>query len=218
MIRQCHVPHCSNPTASRYSPYCRHHKSVLRRHGATGQSGIRKVELGPYLSRLRARVAKNPDSPLWPELDLAWRTIVADATATANRQVGNRYERSAAHEILNIDADAPVREIVLTALALFIMWHDRPGRFVDDRAFRMQLARRIRALSSRHRGSRYDHATGRQHHIYRELTPKAGAIIGHKLALVFGFAGLQLAKLEEEECKAAEKSRTTIINSIKDLK
>ncbi|MDQ0134070.1 hypothetical protein J2T08_001988 [Neorhizobium galegae] len=143
---------------------------------------------------------------------------MSDARAISDRRVGNRYERSAAREILNIAADAAPHDIVKTALAMFMMWRDKPGRFSTDAAFRMQLARRVRALSSRHRGSVYDHSTGRQRPIYREMTPKAGAILGHRLAMGFGLAGLQLAELEERERKQAQQSRQSIMDAIKELK
>lgn len=216
--RTCAVPHCQNPTTSEYSPHCKRHKSVNRRHGAPNQTGVGKGELNPYLAMIRARIAKNPDSPLWPELDHAWAALVSDARHVSEKRVGNRYERSAAHEVLNIAADAPTREIVITALAMVILWRERPGRFADDRAFRMQLARRVRALSTRHRGSAYNHATGRQRPVYREMTPKAGAILGQKLAATFVFTGVQLAELEERDRQAAEKSRATIITAIRELK
>lgn len=216
--RTCRVPRCGHPAASAYSPYCRRHKSTLRRQGATQQTGIRKSELRPYLKAVSDRVAKNPESPLWPELERIWDGIASDARAISKRRVGNRYERSAAREVLNIAADAAPHDIVRTALAMFIMWRDKPGRFSTDAAFRMQLARRVRALSSRHRGSVYDHSTGRQRPIYREMTPKAGAILGHRLALGFGLAGLQLAELEEYERKQAQQSRQSIIDAIKELK
>lgn len=216
--RICRVQRCGNPAASAYTPYCRRHKSTLRRQGATQQTGIRKSELRPYLKAVNDRVAKNPDSPLWPELERVWEGIVDDARAFSSKQVGNRYERSAAGEILNIASDAAPHEVVTTALAMFILWQDRPGRFSTDAAFRMQLARRVRALSSRHRGSVYDHSTGRQRPIYREMTPKSGAILGHRLALGFGLPGLQLAELEARDRQAREKTRTTIIAAIRELK
>ncbi len=217
-FRKCLVPNCDHQVASAYSPHCRRHKSTLRRQGATQQTAIRKSELRPYLKAVSDRVARNPDSPLWPELERIWDGIASDARATSERRVGNRYERSAAREVLNIAADAAPHDIVRTALAMFIMWRDKPGRFSTDAAFRMQLARRVRALSSRHRGSVYDHSTGRQRPIYREMTPKAGAILGHRLALGFGLAGLQLAELEARERQAKEKTRTTIIEAIRELK
>lgn len=216
--RTCTVPHCQKPTTSEYSPHCKHHKSTNRRHGAPDQTGINKTELNPYLERVQARISKNPNSLLWPNLDDAWAAITEEATAVSNKRVGNRYARSAAHEFLNINADAQPREIVITALAMFILWHERPSRFVDDRAFRMQLARRVRALSTRHRGVAYNHTTGKQRPVYREMTPKAGSLIGQRLALAFGFAGIQLAELDKRDRQTAEQSRQSIIDAIKELK
>ncbi len=215
--RQCAVPHCGHSAASVYSRYCRHHKSRHRRQGSPNQSSISKTEIKPYLAVVRSRIARNTDSPLWPELDRAWGIVVSDARVVTEKRVGNRYERSAAYEVLNIDADASTREIVTTSLAMFILWHQRPGRFADDGAFWMQLARRVRALSSRHRGAVYDHATGQQRPVYREMTLKAGIILGRRLASAFGFAGLKLAELEERDRQEAEQSRQTIVNAIEEL-
>ena len=66
--------------------------------------------------------------------------------------------------------------VVATVLAMVLMWHDRPLRFRTDDDLRVQIARRVRALSSRHVGLRYDHRTGQQIRVYREMTPKAAAL------------------------------------------
>lgn len=112
--RTCRVPRCGLPAASAYSHYCRRHKSTLRRQGATQQTSIRKSELRPYLKAVSDRVARNPESPLWPELERIWDGIASDARATSERRVGNRYERLAAREVLNIAADAAPHDIVRT--------------------------------------------------------------------------------------------------------
>lgn len=108
-------------------------------------------------------------------------------------------------------------EIVITALAMFVMWRERPDRFADDRAFRMQLARRVRALSTRHRGSRYVHATGQQQAIYSESTPKAGAILGISWRWL-SKPRYSVGRIEERERRSAEEAKQTIINAIKELK
>jgi hypothetical protein len=161
---------------------------------------------------------KNKDSPLWPQLDAIWATIVADAEEEVGRKVGNRYQRSAAYEVLNINSDCPAREIVTTALAMFVFWHDRPHRFRSDDAFRLQLARRVRALSHRHTGLAYSHRTGKQTRVYREMTPKAGGIVGRKLASAFGAVGLQLAALDERDREEARKADEAVASAIKELK
>lgn len=142
--RLCAVPECGSPAASDYSRHCRRHKSTLRRHGATGQRGITKAELAPYLARIEARIAKNPDSEAWPLMETAWAAIVAEANVNANRRVGNRYERCAANEIAAIGSDCTSNEVIGTVLAMILFWHDRPRRFASDEALRVQIARRVR--------------------------------------------------------------------------
>ena len=218
MIRTCKVRNCGAPAASRYSPHCRRHKSVLRRQGDPDQTAIRVIELAPYVRLVRRRVARNPDSPLWGHLEDRWRVIAEEAGAVASSAVCSRHERAAAAELTNIDADCSAQEVVIVVLAMFILWRERPSRFQSDRAFRLQLARRVRALSGRHSGLRYDHHTGTQKRVYREMTPKAGAILGHKLALSFGSTGLQLAALEERERERARQTAEDINHAIKELK
>lgn len=216
--KTCRVPHCGEPTSSRFSPHCLRHKSVNRRQGAPDQKAISTAELKPFRDRVKTRIEKNGDSPLWAHLDALWGTITAEAREEVSRRVGNRYERSAAHEILNLDADSTAREIAVTALAMFILWHDMPWRFRSDNAFRLQLARRVRTLTSRHTGRWFDHRTGTQKHIYREMTPKAGTIIGQKLSRAFGAAGVKLALLDERDREEARNVQEAISTAIRELK
>lgn len=218
MSGTCRVRHCGAPKASQFSPYCRRHKSTKRRQGAPDQTAITVTELKPFRDRVQARMAKNEGSPLWANLDDQWASLAFEARADADRRVGNRYQRSAAHEILNIDADSTAREIAVTTLAMFVLWHDMPSRFRSDAAFRLQLARRVRALSGRHVGQWFDHRTGNQKRIYREMTPKAGDIIGQKLSCIFGAAGFHLALLDERDRENARKAKDAIATAIKELK
>lgn len=217
MHRTCRVPSCGAPTSSRYSPHCRRHKSTLRRHGGTTQTAISKAELGPYVARVNRRINRNPYSPLWSILDDAWGQAVADARVTATSTIGNRYQRLAAHEVLNLAADASPREIGTTALAMFMLWHDRPTRFESDRAFRHQLVRRVRSLSQRHVGIIFNHQTGTSRRSYREISPKAAVVLAATLTRCFGVAGPQLAELEERERAAAHQTAQSIAEAIKEL-
>ena len=50
------------------------------------------------------------------------------------------------------------------------------------------------------------------------MTPKAGALLGQKLAIAFGAVGLQMAKLDERDREETRKTRETIITAMKELK
>lgn len=215
--RICSAPHCDHPAASRYSPYCRHHKSVHRRQGAPTQRGVTKTELAPWLSRIEARIAKNPDSEAWPLLEEAWAAIVTDARGMADHNTGNRYARSAASEIVAIAGNCAPGDVVRTVLAMVLLWHDRPLRFASDRALRVQIARRVQALSRHHVGLRHDHRTGQQVRVYREMTPKAAHILGHRLMTAFGGIGLQLAALDDQERQAAQEAKQRLATAISQL-
>lgn len=217
MNRICRVPHCGAPASSQFSPHCRRHKSILRRHGGTTQRAITKAELNPCLNRVRRRIQRNPSSPLWAILDTAWEEAVNVARTDASVRIGNRYQRQAANETVNIAADAETREIGTVALSMFMLRHDQPGRFEGDRAFWQQLARRVRSLSQRHVGIAYSHKSGSSHRLYREITPRAAMLLGQTLSRCFGAAGLQLAELERRERDAASQTTTSITTAIKEL-
>lgn len=215
--RLCAVPHCGSTAASDYSPHCRRHKSTLRRHGATGQRGITKAELAPYLACVEARIAKNPDSEAWSLMEATWTTIVSEANVIVSRRVWNRYERCAANEIAAIALDCTPGEVIRTVLAMVLFWHDRPRRFASDEALRVQIARRVRALSQRHIGLRYDDRTGQQVRVYREMTPKAAGILGRKLMVAFGAIGLHLAALDDRDRKAAQEAKQRLATALSQL-
>lgn len=217
MSQPCRVPHCGAPASSQFSPHCRRHKSILRRHGGTTQQAITKADLNPYLNRVRRRIQRNPDSPLWAILDAAWEEAVNVARSDANVRIGNRYQRQAATEIVNIATDADAREIGTVTLSMFMLRHEQPGRFEGDRAFWHQLARRVRCLSQRHVGIAYSHKSGSSHRLYRELTPRAAILLGQSLGRCFGAAGLQLAELEKREREAAAQTANLLTTAIKEL-
>ncbi len=217
MNHPCRVPHCGAPASSQFSPHCRRHKSILRRHGGTTQRAITKAELDPYLNRVRRRIQRNPGSPLWGILDKAWEEAVNAARSDANVRIGNRYQRRTAIEIVNIASDAEAREIGTVSLSMFMLRSEQPGRFEGDRAFWHQLARRVRCLSQRHVGIAYSHKSGSSRRLYRELSPRAAILLGQTLGRCFGAAGLQLAELEKREREAAAQTANAINIAIKEL-
>lgn len=217
MNHPCRVPGCGAPASSQYSPHCKRHKSNLRRQGGVTQRSISKTELAPYLDRVRARAARNPNSSLWGILDDAWAAEVATAQTDANARVANRYQRQAAREVTNIASDASSREIGIISIAMFMLRHDQPRRFETDRAFWQQISRRVRALSQRHVGIGFNHQTGSNYRLYREITPRAAILLGHILGRCFGVAGIQMAELEQRERDAARQTAQSISNAIKEL-
>jgi hypothetical protein len=142
---------------------------------------------------VRARIKKNEHSPAWVALDDRWRAIVdraqqIEAAYFAGRP-GQRDERQAAHEVVKLGRDVPSRAVVETVCAVVMMLEMEPARFRTDSGFRTQLVRRVRALTDMNFGEHYNHKTGKVKRVYRDLPPRATAILGQWLADALGGAG-----------------------------
>lgn len=200
MKRTCSVRGCDARAASGYSPYCHNHKARLRRHGAVDQTGITATQLRPHVTKVKARIAKNLDNPVWEQLDKRWLAVIDHARGIVSvHQAGTpglKYERKAAQEVVRLGASASPREAVETALAMFLMHDQEPGLFRSDAGFRFQLVRRVRSLSGEKAG---DRQTGAARRVHRELSPKVTAMIGQWIAEALGAAGLHIARLERED-------------------
>jgi hypothetical protein len=105
---------------------------------------------------------------------------------------GNSSERIAAREVVKLAEHVEPREVVETVLAMFLLEQDQPRRFRSDPAFRTQLVRRTRGLSEVNAGTWYDAATGKTKRAYKELAPRANAVLGQWLAELFGGAASTL--------------------------
>lgn len=92
-----------------------------------------------------------------------------------------------------------------------------PRHFLSDRAFWVQLGRRVRGLTDVNFGERYVHATGKVKRCYRELTPRATVILGHWLAEMLGIGGLHLARLEREDQEQRTRERQELHQALNEL-
>jgi hypothetical protein len=218
----CRAPSCDSPTTSRYSVYCSRHQSRLRRQGDVAQEAISKAELKTYLKRVRQRIAKNPDSPAWGQLEARWLAVVEHAkgvgAAFRAGKAGARYVRKAADEVIKVAEAATPRDVIETVLAMSMMEELERRRFRSDPGFRFQLVRRVRALADVSAGQKYDHRSGKVRRVYRELTPRAVATIGQWLADMIGGAGIQLARLEVRDIEEAKQQRQALWGALAELK
>ncbi|HEY7552925.1 MAG TPA: hypothetical protein VH913_25810 [Hyphomicrobiaceae bacterium] len=209
MYRTCRAPDCRERAASRFAAYCHAHRTALRRHGAPDQKAITAAQLKPYLKLVKARVAKNPENIAWVTLDERWRALVDHAEGVladyARGRANSRFERAAACEVVKLAADVKPRAIVEVTAAMVMMQELDPRALRSDRAFWVQLARRVRALTDLHIGERWDNIRGRVRRCYRELNPRAAVVLGRWLAETLGVGGLHIARLHlAERQKQAE--------------
>jgi hypothetical protein len=130
---------------------------------------------------------------------------------------GLRAERKAAQEIRKLAADVEPRAIVEVVAAMVVMQEFEPRRFRSDRAFWIQLSRRVRALTDVNYGERYIHATGRVKRVYREMTPDAMRMLGQWLAQLLGIGGQHIARLERQEAERKVNEREQLQAALADL-
>jgi hypothetical protein len=221
MYRTCRAPGCREQAASRFAAACHAHRTAYRRHGAPDQKAITKAQLSPYLKLVKARVAKNPESIAWVTLDERWRALVDHARGIladyASGRAGSRFERAAAHVVAKLAEDVKPRDVVEVTAAMVVMQELDPRVFRSDRAFWFQLARRVRALTDRHIGERWDNVRSRVRRCYRELTPRAALILGRWLAETLGIGGVHIARLHLAERQRQAEQRQKLHDALSRL-
>jgi hypothetical protein len=84
-------------------------------------------------------------------------------------------------------------------MAMFLMQEADPHRFRSDDAFRFQLTRRVRGLSEVNAGTWTDRTTGRRKLVYRELPPKAAAVLARWFIETLAGVGVLVARLEHQQ-------------------
>lgn len=210
MSKDCAVAGCTAITSG-YSTHCERHKRAQRRHGHPEQDGITVHELQPYRDRIALRRAKNPTNPTWDILRERWAAVAVNAEtvlkAHAGGKPGSAHTTQAAHHIKQLAATVPDGVVMEAALAMFLIREAQPQRFLSDRAFDFQLARRVRALSDVNAGTYFDYESGKTKRVYRDVLPGTLIALAEPLKAAFGVAGLYLAELDrrDEQKKAAKK-------------
>ena len=201
-MRSCSAPGCARPVSG-YSQHCPLHKAQVRRHGAIGQLGVTKADLKPYIAMVRTRIAANPESPAWTKMDSRWHALVRHAEEfMAPWRAGRAAHMPtirAADEIIRLSGVVEPRQVVVTAAAMFLMDQMEPSRFRGDQAFRTQLVRRVRGLTSANATDYRDKTTGKSRRTYNELGPKSAEVMALWLTETLGILGAHLARLERQE-------------------
>jgi hypothetical protein len=202
------VSWCDRP-ATGYGAFCTTHKGRDRKHGHPEQMTITAAMLKPSRKLIRAWIDRRPEDDVWPILEAAWRrvreTAEAELRAWERGQPVIHWNRLAYEAIRNVAETAEARVVIETVLAMAFLLEDQPTVFKSDRAFRVQLAWRFRALTDLHCGAWWNPNTGRVHRAYREFPPRAAEFLGRFLMETIGKAGVAIWR--EMERERAERER-----------
>jgi hypothetical protein len=168
-----------------------------------------------------ARIQKNPGAQAWEKADLRWQALVAHARSVADgfrSRPGLSHQLSAAKEVENLAADVQPRDVVVTVAAMFLLLEHEPKAFKSDQSFRVQLSRRVRALSSRNVGTWSGSPGAKPKRTLMDPSPKTAQTLGLWLSEFLGPLGLHLARLERRELAEQEKQRDEFRQALMELK
>jgi hypothetical protein len=176
-----------------------------------------------HIKATRKRIEKNAGNAAWGQLEARWELLVYACKAELAEQETSgraffRPRREAAVEIVKVARDVKPREVVEVVLALYLMAELEPHRFRSDRAFLVQMVRRVRALTERNLGVYWDHQAQRNKRVYREMPPRASAMMGHWLAENLGVGGLWVARLERQQAEAKVEERRALGRALGELR
>jgi hypothetical protein len=218
--RCCASPRCTQPPVG-FSTLCENHKRNLRRHGHAEQKGITVFELEPFKDRVKARRAKNPSNATWRLLDGRWEALTDHARVTLDAYASGRaalsHERQTAEILKALGETVEASKVVDTVLAMFAYWDQRPSRFKSDRAFDVQLARRVRGLGDTSTGKNVNIKSGKAKRTYTEVPPRVHACLAASLKVAFGAAGLRFAELEKRDAIGAHTERQELQIALRGL-
>ena len=222
----CSVPGCAKRPgggrmASTFTTLCDRHRLRDRRHGDPMQQPIRATHLAPYIRALKRRQGVRPEAPAWAALEARWTALVQacrDTLATyATGLPMNRHQVEAAGELVKAAGEASPDHAWRTAVAMFLLREADPRLFPTERAFRVQLGRRVRHLAATSRAIYWNLAEGRMKAVYRDPSPRAAVVVDDMLAEIFGVAGAFFAKQEQAEADAKAREREAFYAALHDV-
>ena len=111
----------------------------------------------------------------------------------------------------------PVDAVIDTALAMFLLWEQSPHRFMSDKAFNFQLARRVRGLAEANSSSHYSATEGRIKRTYKDTPPRVLDCLAESLKVAFGIAGMRLAELEKKDVEGLKAERQQLNDALKEM-
>ncbi|MEW6640647.1 MAG: hypothetical protein AB1586_09100 [Pseudomonadota bacterium] len=169
--------------------------------------------LKPFIDKVQARIAKQPDAKLWSICDQRWE--IATSTCRTNPPATwLRHVRAGNKELVRLADTVSGRDVAVTTIAMYLLQAHDPGLFKSEAGFRRQLVRRVRSLSNGS-FSRWNGASdGRQRRAMKELEPRAAEYLSNLLVMLFGAAGLKVVRLEQREEEERRRDQLAYLSAV----
>lgn len=215
MKPRCRVNGCANARAG-HSLLCSKHRSRKRRHGHEEQRTISKADLKPFIERVQARIAKQPDAKLWSVCDQRWDMLTGSWRSQPPETI-YRYVRAGAKELVRLANTVSGRDVAVTVIAMYLLQAHDPKLFKNEIGFRTQLVRRVRTRSSTSFSHWSGASDGRERRAMKELEPRTAEYLSGLLVELFGPAGVRITKLEQREEEEQRKERLAYYAAISEV-
>ncbi len=209
-MRHCSISGCSRPTTG-YGHYCNAHRHQDRRHGSPLQRPVTAAEAIRTAKHIEKWIKgrKDPET-IWKSMATAWTLRLEDAkTELRHHERGGamiQTRRRAYEDIVSVGRDIDVKKIALRCCAVaYIAGHDQK-RYVTDKAFFHQMARRFRTLTDANIATHWNPVTMKTKRVYRDTDPKRLEFLGELLAQTFGPIGLGIQCREAMDYDKAQEA------------
>lgn len=191
----------------------------MRDHGDPEQQGVTKGQLKPYVEMIRDKRGKHPDNKAWVMMEAKWNSLVDRCQETlASLPYMNAYNRMGMKEIWKIGIHVELSTVLDTILGMYLMEYLERRRFKSDQAFRFQLVRRLRGLTTLNSKSWPDKNGGKPKIAYDKLPPKASKVIATLINESLGSAGVTIAKIVKEDDEKERQERLDYFNALEGLR
>ena len=192
----CTATGCDRPRVG-YSRFCDAHRQRDKRHGHPEQRAVLKSDVKPFAEEITDWIDTQPNAgEIWASLESVWSAVITGARAEiAKKETGKSYIRwhvEACYGITRVAGDVNPREVIATILGMVAVQEIRPFIFRSDRAFLIQLSRRVMGLTESHAGRWRDYQTGRTKLVYRVPSPRSAVWLGRSLMESLGGLGITL--------------------------
>jgi hypothetical protein len=151
-----------------------------------------------------------PEANGWEPLRTLFRHVLENSQtelAVLSGKAAPRYLRQAHEDVLKVADEAPsvIDEGCLVVASMFALRQEQPTLFATDDGFRVQLARRFRALSDVNVATSWSQADGKVKRVYRDASSRRLATLGQLLSRGLGALSLTIhATMAQEESRKAQ--------------
>ena len=171
------------------------------------------ARLQPYVHEVRRYVERCGGDDLWADLERLYDATLRRARGIlADYRAGRpsfRQEVQAAADLVMVSGEASARSVIETVAAMVLMQEHDARAFRSDRAFWVQVSRRVRGLATRY-AVKYAGRDGRTHRVYRDANPLAAVTLGRWLCESVGLLGTGAHRTAEAEQRRLTAARAAV--------